>query len=106
MILHIIKLQNTFSSSKLNKHISNFFNLNFNSEYIKVQLKLKDTNNKFFKLGGTHIINLKQVRAIKSYKSLMLDEYKQLQPNNARISQIIFEYIEIDKFEMMKNYTK
>lgn len=105
MLIHINKVKKPLTRAKLNNFCSKFFKLNFNSEYISVQLKFKDIDNQIYDIGKPCVVNITQKRSIQSYKIHVIDEWENflILPNTGLINRVIFDYKIVNKFDILKS---
>ena len=105
MLNYTIDVRSTLRENRLMNYCTRFFKLSFKSEYLMVQLKLKDSNGKTYKVVPLRAISLNDKNDIILFKSkTMVQFYEKFRLNeNITIKKAIFEYKEIGRFAYIRD---
>ena len=100
MNTYIVKLRKSYTQKILLTHIVRFLKRgNFDSRYIKIQVKIYTNNNSVENIGETIVLDTKNMNDIKRYKLFVQHSFLAFIHANKdiEIHQIIFDYISLNR---------
>lgn len=114
MLLYYITVKrNDITKKAISKYCKNFFELDFKSQYIIVQVSLRTNKGTYYDIGKLCTIDVTNDINKQSFKNKVTDDYLTLfellqknKKNDEKINRFIFEYKPTTIFEIMEKNTK
>lgn len=103
MLFHYITVKSEITKTKISTYCGIFFKLNFTSQYISVQVKVRDITGQTHNIGKKYNVDVSNPKSLTSYKTKIFDEYQNylFLGNKSKITRFIFEYKPLNTIDLI-----